>query len=339
MSSIVLNNEPLAKSRSGKWEIRFTEKLPDGRFRSRTVSTRETSKSAAQAFLKEWLDAEKTATKRAARQDVDAILDRYLKARTGETEHWVCNQLRPFFGPLLPQEIDDGVIADYRAGKPHLADGTVRRHLATLIAALNFSVKNKHIHRDDVPHIELPPQSPGRELFLDEQQESEFHAYAMGDSIGQKRLTRVTRFVAIALDTASRKTAIETLTWDRVDLRRRLIDFRLPGVVVTNKRRVAVPIATRLLPVLQRAHEEAISEYVIDPGSIRSAYETFREKTPYPWVTPHVLRHTWATLAARDGVDMWRIAGVLGDDEATVRKHYLHHSPGHLLDAVDRRNF
>ncbi len=339
-------SEPtLAKNRHGKWEIRFSEKGPDGNWRSRTVSTRETSKPAAQAFLKEWLKTEETVQKKADNQDVATIIERYLKNRGGASEKSVLKQVKAFFGDCLPLEIDADLIREYRETKSHAKDSTVRRHLASLIAALNYSADHKHIPQADLPLIELPPQGKGRELFLDEDQEAEFHALAMGDSIGKSRLTRVTRFVGIALDTASRKGAIETLTWDRVDLKHGLIDFHVSGAAETNKRRVKVPISDRLRPLLERAYSERETDpetgksFVIDRGAIRKAYSTFLKTTPYPWVTPHVMRHTWATLAARNGVSLWDIAGVLGDNEATVRKHYLHHCPDHLRGAVNHRKF
>jgi integrase len=52
-------------------------------------------------------------------------------------------------------------------------------------------------------------------------------------------------------------------------------------------------------------------------------------------MTPHTLRHTWATLAARAGVDLYAIAGVLGDTLSTVEKNYLHHAPDHLRGAIN----
>jgi integrase len=52
-------------------------------------------------------------------------------------------------------------------------------------------------------------------------------------------------------------------------------------------------------------------------------------------VTPHVLRHTCATLMFEAGISTWDVAGVLGTSEAVTRKTYGHHSVEHLRRAVD----
>ena len=40
------------------------------------------------------------------------------------------------------------------------------------------------------------------------------------------------------------------------------------------------------------------------------------------WVTPHVMRHTFASLLASKGVSIYKIALWLGDDVRVVQKHY-----------------
>jgi site-specific recombinase XerD len=44
-------------------------------------------------------------------------------------------------------------------------------------------------------------------------------------------------------------------------------------------------------------------------------------------ITPHVMRHTFASLLAIDGISIYKIAGWLGDSVATTEKHYAHLSP------------
>ena len=51
-------------------------------------------------------------------------------------------------------------------------------------------------------------------------------------------------------------------------------------------------------------------------------------------MTPHVLRHTCATWMLQAGVDLWKVAGVLGASEDMIRRVYGHHAADYLRDAV-----
>ena len=157
-----------------------------------------------------------------------------------------------------------------------------------------------------------------------------------------ERMSRVFRFTAIALETAARLNSIVGLRWSQVDLHAQMIRFDNDGKRQKNKRRVPVPISDRLMPVLVRAHAERTSEFVLDDSNdIRRAFNKVVEEAAQTIdkrlaaVTPHTLRHTWATLAARAGVDLYEIAGVLGDTLATVERNYLHHCPNHLRGAIN----
>jgi integrase len=205
---------------------------------------------------------------------------------------------------------------------------------------LRHAAKAKLIKVDDVPYMELPPPVAPKDLWMNEQQEAEFYALALGFSYRNPqtkgRLSKVTRFVCIALDTAQRKTAIFKLKWSSVDFAAGLIDFRLPGA--TSKKQSVVPISIRLRPMLERAYRERVSEYVLDSqADISSRYDEFAAGRGYGWVTPHTLRHTAATLMLRAGVPVWDVAGVLGNSPSMVERVYGHHAPEHLRAAVDKR--
>ena len=123
-----------------------------------------------------------------------------------------------------------------------------------------------------------------------------------------------------------------------MDLDKRLIDFREPGLRRSKKRRAPVPISDRLLPLLERAKREALGQFVLDhPGDIRKTFNTWRHAVGYAWASPHVMRHTAATLMLRAGVSLWNVAGVLGDTVETVTRTYGHHDPEYLINAVNRR--
>jgi integrase len=114
-----------------------------------------------------------------------------------------------------------------------------------------------------------------------------------------------------------------------------------------------VPISDRLRPVIERAVRETESDHVLGwSGAIKRAFGTAcrvaarrlseaghheSARKLATQVTPHVLRHTYATMALRHGVTLWDVAGVLGDTVETVRAVYGHHSPEHLRRAVNYR--
>ena len=243
------------------------------------------------------------------------------------------------FGHLNVEDITLEHQDKYAFERP-VSPSTIRRELGTLVAAVNFAVKTRLITQAQIPCVILPRGAEPKDLWLTEKEVRFLVAKAV--EIDPKFSSRVYRFVMLALETASRKSAIVTLRWDQVDLEQGIIHFG-KGERKTKKRRVPVPISKNLMKCLVHWKSEAMSEYVLDSlaeidwGFERLIENCAEENPKFKGVTPHTLRHTWATLAARAGVDLWKIAGVLGDNLATVEKNYLHHCPDHLRDAVNFR--
>ena len=261
--------------------------------------------------------------------DTGAVLDAYeksLEARgTGPTQLQLVRRLHSAVSGVPVGVLDANAALSG-------SDSTKRRQLGVLIAALNHAVKIKLIEPGARPHIELPPTGQPREVYLGAIEEAQFWR----DAVSGAPLSRVGRFVAVALDTGARRQAIHDLTWDRVSFVTDTIDFRTPGQRVTKKRRVPVPIAKRLRPVLDQAYYERKDNFVLGEGDFRTTWETWRAQHPeWAHVTPHVLRHTFATLRAQKGVPMWELSGVLGDTIETTTRNYLHHNPDHLRSAVE----
>ena len=53
-------------------------------------------------------------------------------------------------------------------------------------------------------------------------------------------------------------------------------------------------------------------------------------------ITPHVLRHSFASIAADLGFSELTIAALIGHKKATVTSRYAHHADAVLLQAADR---
>jgi integrase len=59
----------------------------------------------------------------------------------------------------------------------------------------------------------------------------------------------------------------------------------------------------------------------------RKPFEVYMTQQKCAWVTPHVMRHTFATLLASRGVSIYKIAKWLGDGVEVTQKHYAHLLP------------
>lgn len=330
------NTKPprLSLEQSGFWHVRYYDTALK---RSRKESLHTKDAGEAQQRFSQWLAA--TGRKDEADLTIGELIDLYTrehieagKVVDARNLSRRLDRVKEFFGHLATEQLTDSQVDAYVASRP-LASGTVRGELVMLNAALRHNWKRRRIKR--VPHITLPPPSPPRDRWLTTQEIDLLIATAERLR-PYDRLSRVERFIWIGLEAPARKTAIQQLKWDRVDLKQGIIDFRIPGEKVTKKRKGPIPISDRLRPIIERAWEERRSQFVLDyPGSIRSAFNTVVREAGLKDVTPHVLRHSAATHMARAGVPLWTIAGVLGNTYSMVEKVYAHHCPQHLREGVN----
>ncbi len=339
----------LGQNAQGIYEIRWTEA---GR-RTRTRSTGTRDHAEAQQALADFLSGRQAAQE--ARQDptVAWAMGQYLEEhirphaadvrRSEITARWVTewagdrrvSSLTPRDGLKYATARRTGEV-----GRP-AGDGTIRFELGALQAALNYLVEERILDKEDVVVLKRPKAPQARDQWLTEDQVRVMLAWFEARDAGQ-RMSRAHRFVVLALATASRKTAIEQLTWAHVDRAHGLIRFDHQVQVQTRKRRVPVPIADWLEPYLERMAAERETDLVLDhDGAIRHTFEHVMDllaretgdKT-YRRLTRHALRHTAATLALRNGATIWQVAGLLGDTPTSIMNIYGHHSPDNIKGAA-----
>jgi len=224
------------------------------------------------------------------------------------------------------------------------ANNTIRRELGGLRTVLKWAARQKLISHDDVPEFDeavMPAEGSPRDLFLDEAQQK----YVWDQALVWPD-KRIKLFVCLGLETAARREAIVELTWDRIDMVLGQIDYRMPGRRTTRKRRVkGLPVSDRLMPVIKEAWLAAPKDATgraTGPvvgfkraDNVGAYFRPFSRAIGLPWVTPHVLRHSWGSLKAMKGVSLYDIAKVMGDTLATIEKYYLHLTPDHLKRAVN----
>jgi len=70
--------------------------------------------------------------------------------------------------------------------------------------------------------------------------------------------------------------------------------------------------------------------------SIRSAFQTACRRAGLTDVTPHALRHTFASRLVMAGVDLRTVQELGGWSSLELVQRYAHLSPGHKAEAVER---
>lgn len=152
-------------------------------------------------------------------------------------------------------------------------------------------------------------------------------------------------FIQLALYTGARKEALLSLPWPQLDLDRRQIDFNPPGRKRTSKGRAVIPIPQRLMVLLRLAQRRGteIGFVLHQDGErlqdLKKSFARACRDAGLPGVTPPTLRHTCDTWKAQDGVDLWQVAGWLGQSHARTTEFYADHHPDFqaALKAADRR--
>ena len=151
------------------------------------------------------------------------------------------------------------------------------------------------------------------------------------------------RLIQFYLWTGCRWTEAIDLTWGDVDLQNRLIYLGHPES--QTKLRRDFPLTDRLRELLNELHcdRDGDKPYVFwrftrNPYYVNSRLRQIRksvEGIPDD-ITPHTMRHTFASHLAMQGVDLTTIASLMGHSTARITEQYAHLQPDHRKLAADK---
>ncbi len=207
------------------------------------------------------------------------------------------------------------------------ADGvgatSVRREFTYHRAAVSHAFKRERVSK--IPHIVMPEGTPAKRRPLSM---AEYELLMKKAPMSYR--TRM--YFRMAFWTGHRASAIEQLTWDRVHFDSRTIDFNVPGMRITSKRRVdGFPIPDELMPLLLAAKERRESKQLDDPYVIGAGCNTYfvcKQALKSVGIHElglcrHTLRKTFVTERIKAGKDPEKVAALIGDNAGTMRKSYL----------------
>jgi len=320
----------------GNWALTYNDAKTGKRHRHnlKTASRREAEKIAP-SLMQELTQPDSDI--------IDNLVTAYLKDKAGraitEKLPYKWRQLVRFFGGRRVHTI---TVMDCRAyvemrrkdktrnRQTVPQDGTIRAELLILRLILNWAKRHNLIR--DVPYIETPRASPPRDRYLTQDEVQELLKHCPTPHL------RLSIFLMLA--TAARITALLELTWDRVDLKRGLINLFDPNDPTRRKGRAIVPINNSLNLALREAYHFANSPYVIEWAgrkveSISFGLKCVARRAGIKGVSPHVFRHTAAVWMAEAGVSMSEISQYLGHSNTAITERvYARYSPDYLRNAA-----
>ncbi len=311
---------------SNNWYIVWAEERA-----SRRMSTRTRDKKEAERCLARFVAASHEPPEAFVTNDVlDAYLATLKERRWSKNREYELRPIRRHFGLVHPRHINPALVRAYIAKRRHerKADSTIDKELRALRAALNWAKHERWI--ETPPYIETPGGSPPRERWLMREEARKLVAAC--------REPHIRLFVLLGLHSGARTRAILDLTWDRVDLERRLVMYP-PAHERSRKRTAIVPINNILFDALSEARRFAGCDWVVEyrggpVQSVKKGFQAAVKRAGIAHCTVHDLRRTCATWMIQKGIPLSQVARFLGDSEKMIEKVYGHHSPDYLRDAA-----
>lgn len=241
--------------------------------------------------------------------------------------------LSSHFAHLQAASVDKAACQAYikRRRRLGVSDGGIRTELDYLSTALRFGMRAK-LYTGGAPAIERPPQPRPRDRWLTKAQVVKL--------VRAAKAPHVKLFILLAIATAGRPSHILQLTWDRVDLQRRVINLDDPERDRTKKGRAEVPINDDILEPLRMARDLATTGNVIEYNeqpllSVKKSIAAAAKRARIKGVGPYVLRHTAGVWMAQAGVPIEEIAQYMGHTSPSVTfRVYARYSPEHMKRAA-----
>ena len=220
--------------------------------------------------------------------------------------------------------------------KRAMAPATVNRYGAALAAVITWAIK-KRIAPKGYVHpcrsVERRQENNERTRFL-----SDDELRRLLDACRASAWPRLYALVLAALTTGARKGELMGLRWSAVDLERAVAHV---GKTKNGDPRV-LPLVPALLTELQRFKGEPAGWVFPSPRNPEKQFEfeprwhEALRRARIKDFTFHSLRHSCASILARNGATLLEIADVLGHRQLQMTKRYSHLATAHKAALVNR---
>jgi integrase len=216
---------------------------------------------------------------------------------------------------------------------------TVNRYLATLSTVMTYAVREcGWIIENPCLRVSKFKESKGRDRVA-----SRVECDSLLEECKQSRNEHLLPVVLLAITTGMRRGEILGLTWDCIDLERKVINLK----ETKNGRPRTVSIVGQAIDLLKDHYSKrTLSTPFVFPAkkrfgkiSIRKAWDEAVKRAGVENLRFHDLRHTFATYAAEAGASNLELATAMGHQTLQMLQRYTHMNAAitrRLSDAVNQ---
>lgn len=286
-----------------------------------------------------WVEEEKRPTTlRGYRQGLDHLERAFGEKRLSDITPWTLEQYKRVRagGTELgdrPAGITEAEWQRRCRVARHGAPVRVNRELAILKTLYNKCIEWRLFDgKNPVKEVKFRPEEKLRLRWLEPEEEMVLMEHL---SLPMRPL------VTVAINTGLRIQAEAlTLTWASVDLKRATLTVE--AAYAKNGKTRVIPLNSVALDALRALKATTPSEYVFvnEHGhpyrTIRPNFRRACARAGLKGVTPHTLRHTFASRLVMEGVDPRTVQELGGWQTLSMVERYAHLSPAHKAQAVER---
>ena len=268
----------------------------------------------------------------------EEFLERYArhwKSRTLTASAYVVrNHILPAFGELTVDAITVEHVRDWfasMAGKP----GSANRAMPTLSVMMRMAeLWGYRPHNSNPCKNTRRYKTQAKERFLTADEMGRLNAVLTRDEFWCPHIVAIVRLLML---TGCRFGEIASLEWDWI--RDRRID--LPDSKSGPRTVWLSSAACAVIDAIPRYGPDCPYLFPARPptrpiDNIGYQWDRIRAEAGLPGLRLHDLRHSWASTAAMNGVDMVTIAKLLGHALVETTERYVHLSDRSVTDAADR---
>ena len=327
-----ITGKMISRNVLGKTQAQVKEKLRTAIENSKRLDYTQTGKYTVGQWMDEWFEAyAKVKVRPSSHQTYKGYIENHIKPNIGDIpiEKLTSLQLQKFYRLLLTE----GRVPRIESEKQPkgLSAKTVRNINQVISSAMDMAVRHKLILSNPTEGCELPK--------VEHREMKTLPAEQLGAFLREAEESGVYELYYLDLATGLRRGELLGLKWEDIDLQNGVIHVRrqvarvdgevkeMPLKTKNSYRNISISQDAVAMLTEMEAHRS--SDYVfpsstggpISPDGVNNMLHRVLKRAGLPSIRFHDLRHTFATLALQNGVDIKTVSGMLG-----------HFSAGFTLD-------